>query len=77
MLAYIILSAFIIVRLIIKKITTSVKVRSTIMLLIIAVSFVDLLSIELFTIRETTYLTQFMNVMIITFFIRAIREVWI
>ena len=43
MLAYFILASFIIMRLSIKKITTSVVVRSTVMLLVLSVSFVDLL----------------------------------
>ena len=64
-------------RLSIKKITVSVVVRSTIMLLILAISFVDLLIVELLSSRETTYFTEFINVVLILFFIRSIREVWI
>ena len=77
MFAYCVLATFIIMRLSIKKITTSVVVRSTIMLMIISVSFVDLLIVELLTSRPTTYITEFINVCILLFFIRAIREVWI
>ena len=77
MFAYCVLAAFIIMRLSIKKITVSVVVRSTIMLLIIAVGFVDLLLVELVAARAATYFTEFINVLIILFFIRAIREVWI
>ena len=51
MLSYCILAAFIIMRLSIKKITMSVVVRSTIMLLILSVSFIDLLVVEMLTSR--------------------------
>ena len=77
MLSYCILAAFIIMRLSIKKITTSVVVRSTVMLLVLSISFVDLLIVEALATRETTFFTEFINVLIILFFIRAIREVWI
>ena len=77
MFSYCILAAFIIMRLSIKKITISVVVRSTIMLLILAVSFIDLLVVEMIKTRDTTYFTEFINVVLILFFIRSIREVWI
>ena len=43
MLAYCILASFVIMRLSIKKITTSVVVRSTVMLFVLSFSFIDLL----------------------------------
>ena len=64
-------------RLSIKKITISVVVRSTIMLLVLSISFVDLLVVESLQSRQTTYFTEFINVVLILFFIRSIREVWI
>ena len=77
MFSYCILAAFIIMRLSIKKITISVVVRSTIMLLVLSISFVDLLVVESLQSRQTTYFTEFINVVLILFFIRSIREVWI
>ena len=77
MFSYCVLAAFIIMRLSIKKITISVVVRSTIMLLILSISFIDLLVVEMLKTRETTYFTEFINVVLILFFIRSIREVWI
>ena len=77
MLAYCILASFIIMRLSIKKITTSVVVRSTVMLLVLTISFVDLLVVHSLESRTVSYLTGFINVVLILFFIRSIREVWI
>ena len=77
MLAYCILASFVIMRLSIKKITTSVVVRSTVMLFVLSFSFIDLLIVQSLESRTDTYFTGFINVVVILFFIRSIREVWI
>ena len=77
MISYFILASFIVMRLSIKKITTKVAVRSTVMLLVLTIGLVDLLVVHAFESRTETYLTGFINVFVLLFFIRSIREVWI
>ena len=52
-------------------------VRSTVMLLVLTIGLVDLLVVHSLVSRTDTYLTGYVNVFVLLYFIRAIREVWI
>ena len=77
LLAYAMLSTFIVMRLVIKKRSKSALVRSIAMLTLILVASGDLLWVMCSPYRSTTVVVQVFNVVLILFFVRAIREVWI
>lgn len=76
-LAYILLSIFIVMRLFIKKRSRSAKCRSSCMIGLMLVSIIEMVWVLLDSHRSTTTIVNIFNVMILLFFVRAIREVWL
>ena len=77
LIAYCLLSIFVVMRLFIKKKTTSAIIRSSIMILMMLISSVDLIWVWADNKRSTTAIVNILNVCLLLFFVRAIREVWI
>jgi hypothetical protein len=75
-LAYTILSFFIILRLFLKKRTTSSLFRAAIMLVLMLIASVDMMSSSMDGTFEN-FMTVFINVTLLLFFIRSLREVWV
>ena len=76
-LAYILLSVFIIMRLFIKKKSRGAVCRAVCMLTMILTCTIDLVWVWLDDNRSTVALVNIFNVLLILFFVRAIREVWV
>lgn len=76
-LAYILLSIFIIMRLFIKKKGRGAVCRAVTMLGFILFSTIDLIWVLVSEDRASTAIVNIFNVMLLLFFVRAIREVWI
>ena len=76
-LAYILLSLFIIMRLFIKKKSRGAVCRAVCMLTMILTCTIDLVWVWLDDARSTVALVNIFNVLLILFFVRAIREVWV
>ena len=64
-------------RLYIKKLSRSAVVRSCIMFAIILIAVGDMFWVLLDRDRATSWLVPILNVALLIFFIRSIREVWI
>ena len=77
LLAYCLLSIFVVMRLFIKKKTKSAIIRSSIMMLMMLISSIDLIWVFSDNNRSTTPIVNIFNVCLLLFFVRAIREVWI
>jgi len=77
LISYIFLSCFVVMRLFIKKRTKSAVIRSVVMCALMLCSAVDLIWILIDNDRSTTALVNIFNVLLILFFVRAIREVWV
>jgi len=77
LLAYSLLCIFIIMRLYIKKLSMSAVVRSCIMFVIMLLAVADMFWVLLDDKRTTSWLVPIMNVSLLIFFVRTIREVWI
>lgn len=75
--AYIILGGFIVLRLFIKKRSTSSIIRTVIMCSLMLFCIADLLWVTISENKSTTSIVDIFNVFLILFFVRAIREVWI
>jgi len=76
LISYIFLATFVVMRLFIKKRTKSAVIRSVLMGALMLCCSVDLIWILVDQHRSTTPLVNIFNVMLILFFVRAIREVW-
>ena len=74
--AYLLLSTFVAIRLMIKKRSTSAWFRSIVMFSIMFICTVDLIWVDASDKRSTTPVVNIFNVCLILFFVRAIREVW-
>ena len=77
LIAYILLSIFILMRLFIKKRTKSAIIRSLVMGALMLGSSIDLLYVLIDKDRNTTSVVNCINVVVILMFVRAIREVWL
>ena len=77
LIAYCLLSIFVVMRLFIKKKSKSAIIRSSIMIIIMLFSSVDLIWVLADSNKSTTTIVNIFNVCLLLFFIRAIREVWI
>jgi len=77
LIAYFLLSIFIVMRLFIKKRSNGAICRSVFMALIMLICCVDLLWVTFDDHRTTSFIVPIANVALILLFIRAIREVWI
>ena len=77
LIAYTLLTIFIIMRLFIKKRSASAKCRSSVMCLLMLISAGDLIWVLAASNRGTTAVVNIFNVFLILFFVRAIREIWI
>ena len=75
-LGYIILGTFVIMRLFIKKVTKSAIIRSAFMLTLMLAGIIDLSICIGNPLREFSPATDFINVVLILFFVRSVREVW-
>lgn len=75
--AYVLLSIFIILRLLIKKRDRGAITRTTLMFICILLNMSDLIWVFLDSSRKTSWLVPIFNCALIVLFIRAIREVWI
>jgi len=75
--AYVFLSIFIIMRLFLKKRSKGSIIRSVAMFGMMMVATGDIIWVSLDSHRATSWLVPIFNVMLLIFFIRAIREVWI
>lgn len=77
LLAYALLSIFIVMRLFIKKRSNSAIFRSVGMGALMLISAIDLIWVFADDHKSTTWVVNIFNVFLILFFIRAIREIWI
>lgn len=77
LLAYALLSIFIVMRLFIKKRSNSAIIRSVGMGALMLISAIDLIWVFADDHKSTTWVVNIFNVFLILFFIRAIREIWI
>ena len=75
--AYALLSMFIVMRLFIKKRTRSTNFRSLLMITLIVACSVELIWILVDDHRSQTTIVSIFNVLLILFFVRSIREVWL
>ena len=75
--AYMLLSIFIVMRLFIKKIDGDAICRSTTMIIMMLASTIDIIWVAFDRHRSTSWIVTIFNVAIILFFVRSIREVWI
>ena len=75
--AYMLLSIFIVMRLFIKKIDGDAICRSTTMIIMMLASTIDIIWVAFDRHRSTSWIVPIFNVAIILFFVRSIREVWI
>ena len=75
--SYVLLSVFVVMRLFIKKKSRSSVCRASIMLFMMFISTVNLVWVEIDSNRTSTVMVNILNVIILLFFVRAIREVWI
>ena len=73
--AYFILGSFIVMRLIIKKRTRHAVVRSGLMLLLMLGAMVDIITVKVRSV-DTYIAAEFINVILLLFFIRNLRENW-
>jgi len=75
--AYVFLAIFVVMRLFIKKRSSSAICRSISMCAIMLFSAGDLIWVSLDKSRTVTWVVPILNVALLLFFIRAIREIWI
>jgi hypothetical protein len=75
--AYALLTVFIVMRLYIKKKSRGSVCRASTMLLMMLIGTVDIIWVTIDETRSVTTMVNFINVALILFFIRSIREVWI
>ena len=76
-LAYILLSIFIVMRLFIKKKSKGAVCRAICMLTMILTCTADLVWVWFDDNRSTVGIVNIFNVLLILFFVRSIREVWV
>ena len=76
-LAYLLLSVFIIMRLFIKKKSRGAVCRAVCMLTMILTCMIELIWVWVDDGRSTVAIVNIFNVLLILFFVRAIREVWV
>lgn len=75
--AYILLSVFIVMRLVIKKKSKGAICRAVCMLTIIVACTIDLMWVLMSSNRSSATIVSICNVILLLFFVRSIREVWI
>ena len=75
--SYFLLGIFIVMRLFIKKKSRSSVFRAVLMLIMMLVSSINLIWVEIDDQRTSTVTVNILNVVILLFFVRAIREVWL